>query len=298
MENMTDRKSHENWFYILSQVFIRPYSAGAKLVEEKKIGPSILAVVLHVLSSGAFFYLLVSKTEGLIQQLITWLSGETGSLLRSLSETTVNFLHDTVVSWIGTIPVIGEKFQEPAQTFADKGIISLSGSLQTLIDQFYQDLSDALRLPSLLCAGLSVLIVIVVIMLLVLFVWAMLNITKHKWRGFKHAFCLSAVRSTVTIPFAIVSALLVLIHPLLGIGLFAFAIFWSLGHLYTTIMAGADTTSGNRAAAWFPPIVILMYLLTAAVMIAVIVVVGVTVYNQLADMVEVYINAIKAAFAG
>ena len=128
--------------------------------------------------------------------------------------------------------------------------------------------------------------------------WAMLKITKHKWCSFKGAFCLTAVRSTVTIPFAIVSALLVCYNPLFGIILFALAIFWSMGHLYTAIMAGADRTSGNRSAAWFPPILIIMYLLTAAVMIAVIIYTGVTLYYQLSDMVNFYISYFSDLFAG
>ena len=296
--NVSEWISQNNPFHRLTQVFIRPYTAGAKLVEDQAVASSILAAFLHVLSSGTFFYLLVIKTDGLIQGLVTWLHDSAGSLLQSLTETVINFLNDTAISWIGTIPVVGEAFQDPTQALANDGITSLSAEAQTYVTSFFQDLAHSLKLPSLLSFGVSALIVAVCIMLLTLLVWAMLKITKHKWCGFKRAFCLSAVRSTVTIPFAVVSGLLVCISPLWGILLFAFAIFWSMGHLYTTIMAGADQTSGNRSAAWFPPILILMYLLTAAVMIAIIVLAGVTLYHQITDMAECYIAAITAIFAG
>ena len=296
--NRTDWISQENCFHRLTQIFIRPYTAGARLVEDKAVGTSILAVLLHVLSSGTFFYLLVTKTDGLIQQLVTWLRDGAGDMIRSLTDTVISFLHTHVVSWIGTIPVIGEAFQEPARGLASDGVTSLSTQAQTYVDAFFQDLAQSLKLPSLLAFGVSALIVAVLIMLLVLMIWAMLKITKHKWCSFRQAFCLSAIRSTVTVPFAIVSGLLVCINPLYGIILFAFAIFWSMGHMYTTIMAGADQTSGNRSAAWFPPILILMYLLTAAVMIAVIVLAGWTLYNQVSDLAVHYINAITALFTG
>lgn len=256
--------------------------------------PSIFAFCLHVLSSGAFFYILVSRTDDLLQRLVTWIDGGAGNMLKSLSETATGFLHDTVVNWIGQIPAVGEILQEPARALADEGIHSLSSGAQTYVTAFFQDLAYSLRLPSLLSFGASALIVAVLILVLTLMVWVMLKITKHKWRGLKHAFCFSAVRSTVTIPFAIGSGLLVLINPLWGILLFSFAIFWSMGHMYTTIMAGADPTSGNRSAAWFPPILILMYLFTAAVMIAIIVLNGVTLYHQISDMVEVYVSAITS----
>jgi len=286
--------SPENPLHKLLQVFIRPYTAGAKLVGERDVVPSVFAVCLHVLSSGTFFYLLVSRTDGLIQRLVVWLEGGAGNLLQSLTETVSGFLQDTVVHWIGTIPAVGEFFQEPAGALVDEGVSSLSANLSAYVTAFFQDLARALRLPSLLSFGISALIVAVLIMVLTLMVWAFLKITKHRWRGFRHAFCLSAIRSTVTIPFAVVSGLLVLINPLWGIILFALAIFWSMGHVYTTILAGADETSGNRGAAWFPPVLILMYLLTAAVMISIIVLAGVTLYHQIADMADVYVEAVTA----
>lgn len=291
--NIMEWISPANSLSKLFQIFIRPYSAGAELVESRDIKTSVLATVLHVLSSGTFFYLLVSKTDGLLQNLLVWLNDSAGSLLLKLSEIITNFLHDTVISWIGMIPLIGETVAEPAQTFSNNGIASLTENAQTLVNTFFEDLSDAVRLPSLSVFGISALITAVLILFLILIVWAFLKITKHKWCSLKAAFCLSAVRSTVTIPFAVVSGFLACVNPLLGILLFAFAIFWSMGHMYTTILAGADKTSGNRSAAWFPPILILMYLLTAAVLIAIIAYVGVTLYCQLADMVQVYISSIQ-----
>ena len=297
-KHVLDWISPDNWYSKLFQVFIHPYSKGAELVEKQDIRTSVAASVLHVLCSGTFFYLLVCKTDGLIQHLITWLNDGTGGMLQKLTETVLTFLHDTVITWIGMIPLAGEVLQEPAEQFADQGITSLADSAQTWIDGFFQDFSNALKLPSLAVFGVSVLIVAAMVLLLSLLVWALLKIAKHQWCSFKRAFCLGAVRSTVTIPFAVVSAFLACINPLLGIGLFAFAIFWSMGHMYTAIMAGADQTSGNRFAAWFPPVLILMYLLTAAVMIAILVFVGITLYYQLAAMAEIYISAVTSLTAG
>ncbi len=295
---VTDWISPENPFYKLSHIFIRPYSDGAELVEKKDMRTSILAIVLHVLSTGSFFYLLLIKTDGLIQNLMNWISQGAGEMLRKLTDIVIGFLHDTIVSWIGMIPDIGEALHDPAQQLVDNGITSLSGQGQIYVDAFFQDLARALRLPSLIILAGGIVMAFILVLVLFLLIWAMLKITKHKWCSFKGAFCLTAVRSTVTIPFAIVSALLACYNPLFGIILFALAIFWSMGHLYTAIMAGADRTSGNRSAAWFPPILIIMYLLTAAVMIAVIIYTGVTLYYQLSDMANFYISYFSDLFAG
>ena len=296
--NRMEWVSKENCFYKLLQIFIRPYSAGAQLVEGRDMTTSVLATGLHILSSGAFFYLLVSKTDGLIQSLVSRLHDGTGTMLNNLSETVLNFLRDTVLTWIGKIPLIGDAVAEPAQTFANEGISSLTEEGQTLVNTFFQDFSDALRLPSLAAFALSALIAALLILFLILIIWALLKITKHKWCSLRGAFCLSAVRSTVTIPFAIVSAILACINPLYGILLFAFAIFWSMGHMYTTIMAGADKTSGNRFAGWFPVVLILMYLLTAAVLFAIIALALITLYYQLSEMANVYISYITALTGG
>ena len=296
--NITEWISENNCFYKMFQIFIRPYSAGAELVGKKDIRTSFLAVILHVASSGTFFYLLIIKTDGLIQYLITKLNDGTGSMLQKLTATVINFLNNTVITWIGQIPLIGEPLVDPAMEFADKGVTSLSEDAQIWITRFYQDFSGALKLPSLASFGLGILLSAALILILLLLVWALLKITRHKWRSFGNAFCFCAVRSTVTIPFAVVSGILACINPLFGIILFALAAFWSMGHMYTAIMAGADKTSGNRSAAWFPPVLILVYLLTAAVMIAVTVFVGATVYHQLADVAEIYIDEITALTSG
>ena len=295
--NVFEWISPENHFSKLFQVFIRPFSAGAELVEKKDIKPSMLAAALHVLSSGMFFYLLSIKTDGLLQRLVEWINNGTNNMLWQLTETVKNFLRDLIVSLVGTAQIAGEPLQEPMQVLAEEGVDSLADEARIWVDTFFTDLSKSLRLPSLTAFGISILIVAAVVVLLAILTWAVLKIAKHKWHGFKNAFCLSAVRSTVTIPFAIVSALLACVNPLLGILLFSFAIFWSMGHMYTAVMAAADKTSGNRSAAWFPPVLILMYLLTAAVLIALIVFAGAVLYYQLEDMVEIYISYITAATA-
>ena len=251
-------------FRSLAGVLLHPYSEGEAFVDSRNTKASVLAVVMHALCSGLFFLTFFSRVDTAVHSFILQLTEKPEAALEAISENSYVFLDSKVLIWVEKIPVIGERLRDSSEKLIQNGITVITESVQNWIDNFSRELSESMRFSLGMPFGLGLLLSLTISIVFILLLVVFLKILRHRWGGFSNALSLSAIRSTVMIPFALLSILLTLIHPVLGIFVFSLGLLWCMLHVYTTLLSAADKKSGDRAALFYPVLFLIVYLLTAA----------------------------------
>ena len=271
---------------LLPRLITKPSTAGAEFVRRHPVNAAVFALLLHGLAAGFYVLSLFHSLNGMLLDLLLNLSAGVHQGLSALSAVIQDLAGNLIRSLLSIIPEVGGRLGDSLSGAANSGIDYIAGMFSMQVTDFLTKLYHALRLPENFGFWMGFLSTLVQSLVLLLLLRVFLHFARHPFEDFKGSLAALAVRSMIAIPMILISSLIALFNPLIGMLVFGLMFIFEAVYLYSALAFSTDEEHKNRLAILFAFFALLMELISFAAIGFVSAVTGLDVFARLSIMIS------------
>lgn len=272
---------------MLPKLIMKPVTYGPDFVKKRHLGASFLAIGLHALTGAFFVISLFQSINTATLNLLLDLGNKVSEGLYSLTGLLHEFFENTLIKLISMIPGIGEALGSSLDSASGAGLDHVARYFSLEVSNFLSKLYDVIELPKGLGFALGLLASFAASMLMVLMIKFLMTVTSHPMRKKGQSLALAAIRSMIAIPFIILSAVLAMFSPILGLLVYNLVFVFEMVYIFGLLIRNADARSADRLCFIYPFFVFIALGISALAIGIVCAGAGVTIYLRFSDFINV-----------